>query len=74
MFFTRSISCCEMVGTTTPIATPVNVIIKRYSSKIAKPLGTFLFSKKTNNGLNMKYKNNAIKIGKNNVDMKIPIG
>ncbi|EEM83413.1 hypothetical protein bthur0011_25760 [Bacillus thuringiensis serovar huazhongensis BGSC 4BD1] len=49
-------------------------MIKRYNSNIAKFLGTFLFSKKINTGLNMKYKKSAIKIGKNNVDMKIPIG
>ena len=39
--FTKSISCCEIVGTTTPTPTAVNVMIKRYNSNIAKFLGTF---------------------------------
>lgn len=52
----------------------VNVMIKRYNSNIVKFLGIFLFFKKINIGLNMKYKKSVIKIGKNNVDMKILIG
>ena len=44
--FTKSISCCEIVGTTTPTPTAVNVMIKRYNSKIAKFLGTFFSSKR----------------------------
>ena len=71
----NSVICLPIIGTTVPMAKPMEPITIRYNKIIEMSLDNLNFLwKNLMTGLNIKNKNPDIINGKNNVDTKVPIG